>query len=105
MNGYHYCLHCQMIGHDVTACRWLHPKQVVEKIDHGKKHVVPKRTTHKYVEKLNPYGIGSSRSFEVPPITNVVPIISHAESVVPSADPDVTIIMSTKPSLQKSIEG
>jgi hypothetical protein len=54
-----YSSHCQIIGHDVTACRWLHPKQVVETIDHGKKHVVVrKRTTQKYVEKHNPDGIG-----------------------------------------------
>jgi hypothetical protein len=65
-----------------------------------KKHFVPKCTTHKYVEKHNTDGIGSSRSFDVPPIANAGPIISHAEYVVPSADPDVTIITPTKPSLQ-----
>jgi len=82
-----------MIGHDVTACHWLHPEYVVEKIDRTKKHVVVlKRTTQKYVEKYNPYGIGSSKAFEVPHITNAVPVISHAKRVVPSAYHDVTII-------------
>lgn len=39
-----------MIEHNVTACRWLHPEQVVEKIDRA--------TTQKYVEKHNQMGLG-----------------------------------------------
>jgi len=33
----YFCSYCQIIGHDLTTCRWLIPKKVVEEIDRGKK--------------------------------------------------------------------
>jgi len=43
------------------------------------KNILLSENTQKYVEKHNPNGIGSSKAFEVPPITDVVPdILSHA---------------------------
>lgn len=41
----------------------------------------------------------------MPHITNVIPVISHAEHVVPSADQDVKIITPIEPSLQQSTKG
>jgi hypothetical protein len=26
-----FCTHCQILGHSVTNCRWLHPEKVVNK--------------------------------------------------------------------------
>jgi hypothetical protein len=57
--------------------------------------VILKHATKKYVEKHNPYGIESSKPFEVSPNSNVVLVISHAIHVVPSEDPDVTLITPT----------
>lgn len=65
----YFCTHCQTIGHDVLACRWLYPR--VEKNAHketivqGKKSVPIKK--HNWVPiKDNPSDIGSSLSFEAP---------------------------------------
>ena len=88
-----YCSYCHMIGHDVTTCRWLHPKQAVEKIDLGEKQVaVPKRTTQKYVEKHNPDGNGSSKPFEMTHIGNAELDVYQVEPLIPSADHDVTLM-------------
>jgi len=58
-----YCSHYRMIGHNVTAYRWLHPMQVVEKIDRGKKLAsVPKHPLRNMLKKKIP--------FEVPIFTN-----------------------------------
>jgi hypothetical protein len=54
-----YCLHCQMIGHDVMACRWLHPKQIVEKIDQGKKNILSQNVIRINMSKnIIPMGFG-----------------------------------------------
>lgn len=43
---------CQIIAHDVTDYRWLHPKKVVEKVYRGKTLVhPPKQLIHKCVER------------------------------------------------------
>jgi len=45
----YFCSHCQNIGHDVTVCRRLYPRQETsvpkEQIDKGKKQVPITKTT------------------------------------------------------------
>lgn len=67
-----FCFHCQIIGHGVTACRWIMPKQASEKVDCGKKPApAPKRTSQKFMEKENTDGICSSKAFSVPALTTI----------------------------------
>jgi len=56
-----------MIGHNVTACTWLKPKTVVDKVDRGKKPThARKQMTLKYVKRQNLDGLGSSKAFVAP---------------------------------------
>ena len=32
-----FCHHCNIIGHNVSNCKWLHTKKPMKKIDHGEK--------------------------------------------------------------------
>ena len=64
-----FCTHCQNIGHDVSACRWLYPRKESkankETIAQGKKPV----PTNKHIwvpTRENPAGIGSSLAFAQP---------------------------------------
>ena len=60
-----FCSHCQNIGHDVTVCRRLYPRQETtpkERIDKGKKQVPITKATW-VTTKDNLSGIGSSLAF------------------------------------------
>lgn len=69
-----FCSHCQNIGHDVTVCRWLYPRQDTAahklSVAHGKKQVPIPKQTWKPID--NPSGIGSSLAFAQP--QDVVPV-------------------------------
>jgi len=65
-----FCSHCQIIDHDVTAYRWIMPKQALEKIDRSNKWTL-KRTIQKFVEKENSDGIDSSKAFPAPSLTTI----------------------------------
>ena len=64
-----FCSHCQNIGHDVTACRWLYPRQdnitLKQAVAQGKKPEPTKKRTWIPVTE-NPSGIGSSLAFSRP---------------------------------------
>jgi len=32
-----FCFHCQITGHSISTCTWMHPQKENEKVDHGKK--------------------------------------------------------------------
>jgi hypothetical protein len=57
------------LGHNVTSCRWLHPKQEDKHehpVDKGKKPVnLQKWYMQGWKSRVNPEGIGSSKAFEV----------------------------------------
>jgi len=61
-----FCTHCQNIGHNVSACRWLYPRKDSnankETIAQGKKLVPTKKHTRVPI-KENPAGVGSSLAF------------------------------------------
>ena len=61
-----FCSHCHNIGHDITVCRQLYPRQETsapkERIDKGKKQIPITKTTWVPI-KENPTGIGSSLAF------------------------------------------
>ena len=64
-----FCSHCQNIGHDVTAYRWLYPRQDnnahKQAVAQGKKPEPTKKQTWIPVTE-NPSGIGSSLAFARP---------------------------------------
>jgi len=68
-----FCSHCQILGHSVTNCRWLHmekdlnlERDSTKKVqDKGKKTITQhKAQTKKWQARENPLGIGSSMAFE-----------------------------------------
>lgn len=76
-----FCTHCQIIGHDVSACRWLYPRLEKnahrEKIVQGKKSVTTKKQN--WVPTTdNPSGIGSSTAFAAPKNTTA-PIVTQTQ--------------------------
>jgi hypothetical protein len=64
-----FCTHCKSIGHNVTFCLWLHPKQAVDHEhpnDKGKNPVISQKGYSKgWKPHDNPEGIESSKAFEV----------------------------------------
>ena len=75
-----FCTHCQTIGHDVSACRWLYPRAEnnahKEIIVQGKKPV-PTNKRNWLSIKDNMSGIGSSLAFAEPQkvVETVVPVM------------------------------
>jgi len=61
-----FCTHCQNIGLEVFACRWLYPEKETiapkEQIAQGKKQVPTKKVNWVPI-KDNPSSIGSSIAF------------------------------------------
>jgi len=80
-----YCTHCQTIGHDVSACRWLFPRKdkvgnaAKEIVGQGKKPVQAKRSEWVPL-KENPSGIGSSRAFQDPQIVPSPTVVENLEN-------------------------
>ena len=77
-----FCSHCQNLGHDGSACRWLYPRKDnnanKEIIAQGKKHVPVKK--HTWVPtKENPSSIGSSLAFTRPQqeVGTVPPVVQQ----------------------------
>jgi len=63
-----FCTHCKNIGHNVTSCRWLHPRKadkVEHPVDKGKKPVNSQRQKQGWKSWDNSEGIGSSKAFEI----------------------------------------
>jgi hypothetical protein len=61
-----FCTHCKCIRHNVTSCRWLHPRRennVEQPIDKDKKPVHSQRPKQWWKPKDNPEGVGSSKAF------------------------------------------
>jgi hypothetical protein len=110
-----FCKHCSSIGHDVSKCRWLHPRKddssnndkervIVRK---GKEQV-PTKTNAWIPLKDNPSGTGSSKAFEAPPVLETPPVqqlVTHslpeqaAQKVtvevpqrLPSVEPILTLV-------------
>ena len=68
-----FCSHCQILGHSVVNCRWLHPekdlnldKDNTKKVqDKGKKVVTQQKSqTKKWKARENPFGIRLYLAFE-----------------------------------------
>lgn len=77
----------QIIGRDITTCRWLIPQKVVENVGRGKKHAhVMKKTIQKYVDKENTYGIGSYKAFEASIIIPATLVITQIENFLNNDD-------------------
>ena len=78
-----FCTHCQTIGHDVSACRWLYPRMDKnahkETIVQGKKPVQTKKQNWVPIND-NPSGIGSSMAYVAPQQT-VAPIVVEVQNI------------------------
>jgi hypothetical protein len=75
-----FCTHCQVIGHMIASCNWIHPQK--KQLDHGKKVVEFPKVVHKYVEKQHrnvpgPLGVVAHEAVH----NTVVDIESDAEAV------------------------
>ena len=78
-----FCSHCHNIGHDITVCRRLYPRQETsapkERIDKGKKQVPITKTTWVPI-KENPTGIGSSLAFAATTIPELARVEEEFET-------------------------
>jgi len=86
-----FCTHCKSIGHDITSCRWLHPRRAdthEQLIDKGKQPVHSQKPKQGWKPKDNPEGIGSSKAFATVASTQhdatVVPVQQDVSRVEPS---------------------
>ena len=84
-----FCTHCQILGHSVNDCRWLHPdpkdSEKARKVqDKGKQELVQhKQQKQKWQPRIdNPSGVGSSLAF-AKPISNA----SETNTAVPLEQP------------------
>jgi len=60
----YFCTRCKSIGHNITSCRWLHPRSTQEQpIDKGKEPVHSQKPNQGWKLKDNLEGIGSSKAF------------------------------------------
>jgi len=96
-----FCTHCQNIGHDVSVCRWLYPRQESnahkEMVAQGKKPVPTKKQQWIPIAD-NPSGIGSSMAFTGPqkeavPAPAAVPkVIDPQIQTAQQADTNIPIL-------------
>jgi len=78
-----FCSHCQILGHSVVNCRWLHPEKDLNK-DNGNankvqdkwKKIITQQTpqTKVWQPRDNPQGIGSSLAFAKPAYEITAPV-------------------------------
>ena len=80
-----FCTHCKIIGHNITSCRWLHPRSTLEQlVDKGKEPLHSQKTKQGWKSKDNPNRIGSSKAFAtVTPIQHNDTI--HATTILAGA--------------------
>ena len=92
-----FCAHCQNIGHDVTVCRWLYPRQDnnahKQAVTQGKKQAPTKKQIWTPTTE-NPSGIGSSLAFAGPQ-QDVTPAMTAAVS--PPQEPTAEVPPPTEP--------
>ena len=83
-----FCTHCGNIGHYISICRWLHPVTEFLVIDKKKKSTVSQRQQPpKWKPKDNLDGIGLSKAFETPVVTN-----NHNDVTDVSADNNDSLV-------------
>jgi hypothetical protein len=48
-----FCYHCNVIGHDDSACKWIHPPKTNENVKKLKKEAIHQAIKKEYVAKAN----------------------------------------------------
>jgi hypothetical protein len=75
-----FCYHCNVIGHDISACKWIHPPKTNENVKKLKQEAIHQAIKKEYVAKANaqqqihelkPFAINATSTINVQQVLSI----------------------------------